>query len=411
MLQGDLATVPLTRLLTWIGEERKSGCLLVQQDRLSTRLFFRDGRIVACSSDDPVKLLGQFLIFRGAITEKTLSQALALQDDTGDSLRNILLEMGAVSRERLDIEVAEKAQETIYDLFEWSAASFWFCESIPVDENAMDVSFGLEEVVRGGTKRLDERERIRTILESQEIVLEKTDRKVSEEAFDGAPTRTLYESVDGERSIAELILRLRGTEYQVTRRLLRLHDEGLVRARQGGAAHHQDAPCDDAGEVQAGPWTGAEYPATAAEQLGPPTSKIPEVNGFLARGDYPAALELLDEIHRGAPGDESLREEIELVEAAFAQQCFREDFAPSSVPALTRSLGSMGESELPSTDMFLVGLVQDHRWDVKSLLWISPMRSVDVLLALRRLVDRGFVEMKSPEDVEPAEPAAVGGRS
>ena len=72
---------------------------------MATKLFFEGGRIVACISDDPRHLLGQFLLFRGAITEADLREAMAVQDSTGRGLPDILVERGAISSVRLEAEV------------------------------------------------------------------------------------------------------------------------------------------------------------------------------------------------------------------------------------------------------------------------------------------------------------------
>jgi hypothetical protein len=395
MLQGDLTTVPLATLLAWLGESGKSGCLLVQQGKRSTRLFLRDGRIVACSSDDPVKLLGQFLLFKRVIDETSLSRALGLQEEMGGTLRNILMEMGALTREQLAAEIVEKAEETILDLFEWNEASFWFGENIPVDENAMEVSLGIDEVTLGGTRRLDERERIRAIFHDPSMVLEKMEREPDLREVEPC-TRKLYAAVDGSRTIEELILLVRGTEYQVTRRLAKLYEDGLLRVRRPDQSEGEQR------ETGAGPWSDAERPVVSPEQLKAPSSRIPEVASLLRGGSYQAALTVLEETHRARPGDAWLREEIKEVETAFVEKSFREDFAPSDVPVLARSLGSMSESDLSPTEVFLVGLMGDGSWDVKSLLWISPMRSVDVLLALRHLVELGLVTVTPRDESLPA---------
>ena len=93
-LYGNLAMVPLPQLLAWVGSSRRNGCLQIRHDKATTNLFFHGGRIVACSSDDPSKLLGQFLLYRGVIDEAGLCQAMAEQEVGGKLLGGILVEKG-----------------------------------------------------------------------------------------------------------------------------------------------------------------------------------------------------------------------------------------------------------------------------------------------------------------------------
>jgi len=63
-----------------VGEcKQDDGCFGTGAHKICKRIAFRDGRIVACSSDDPPSRLGQFLLSRGKITKDQLRDALARQ--------------------------------------------------------------------------------------------------------------------------------------------------------------------------------------------------------------------------------------------------------------------------------------------------------------------------------------------
>ena len=75
-ISGDLKTMPLVELLQWAGGNGKTGVLELERNQVSKRIAFREGRVVGCSSDDPAKLLGRFLISRGKIGDRTLRLAM-----------------------------------------------------------------------------------------------------------------------------------------------------------------------------------------------------------------------------------------------------------------------------------------------------------------------------------------------
>ena len=45
----------------------------------------------------------------------------------------------------------------------------------------------------------------------------------------------------------------------------------------------------------------------------------------------------------------------------------------------------------------------DGKSDIKSIVWVAPLREVDVLKALQRLVDQGVVELRDPSGTSPAD--------
>ena len=53
--------------------------------------------------------------------------------------------------------------------------------------------------------------------------------------------------------------------------------------------------------------------------------------------------------------------------------------------------------DLSPDEVFLLELV-DGNWDVRSLVWISPLRKVDVIRGLVRLQDLGYIDLLPPEN-------------
>ena len=222
-LQGDLETMPVAELMQWAAIYKKTGVLEVERLKIRRRIAFRDGRIVGCSSDDPSMLLGQFLISRGKITERQLRHALKRQRTEGGGLPDILVDMGVLTPNELDEQIAAKATENICGLFEWVDAVFRFEQDAPPGEHSIVVDLPVEEILLNGAQRHDEVQRFHEIFTDGAVVLRRTEAALPEDIERDALLLQVLELIDGERSLAEVILRARASEYHVLKLLYELH--------------------------------------------------------------------------------------------------------------------------------------------------------------------------------------------
>ena len=56
-------------------------------------------------------------------------------------------------------------------------------------------------------------------------------------------------------------------------------------------------------------------------------------------------------------------------------------------------VGALDQEGLGPQECFLMSLL-DGESDVRSILWVAPLREVDLLRTLRQLLDRGVIEMR-----------------
>ena len=120
--------MPVADLLQWLGSSAGTGVVTFEHNKITKRIVFRDGHVIACSTSDPSELLGHFLVSRGKITEDILRRALATQEQSGGHLGAILVRMNALTSEVLTQMLSEKAEETIFGLFDLEHAVFRFEE-------------------------------------------------------------------------------------------------------------------------------------------------------------------------------------------------------------------------------------------------------------------------------------------
>ncbi len=287
-LFGSLQTMSLPDLLQWLGSSRKTGTLQVENNRVQKWILFEEGQIVGCSSDDPPERLGQFLLSRGKITEDQLRIALAAQEGSGKHLGKLFVEMGALTREELSSHLDAKAEETIYSVFDWEDAVFRFHEQVTDHPNIFPVALKVDDVLLRGMQRLDEIQRIRTVFNDPGIVLRHTTTVPPEQVLDNKMARTLYDTINGERSVAEILLHVHGSEYLVTKFMYELYRNDFLEI---AGVKRVDEPHATEGDVGTGPSVELDpsisLPEAPAPQAEPPL--VTPVPALAAHGPPAAA--------------------------------------------------------------------------------------------------------------------------
>jgi len=417
----------LTEILQWLGNAGKTGTLSIERNKVVKRIHVRDGRVIACASQEPSDLLGHFLVSRGKISEETLRKALTLQETQKVHLGRILADTGALTEADLQPLLEDKAQETIFGLFNWDDAEFRFVDVETLDANILPVNMRVEDILLRGAQRWDEMQRFRTVFNDPGIVLRQTARKPPAEVFRNRMARRIFESLNGERTVAEILLHAHGSEFLVTKFLYELFRAGVVEVAGVKPVERDAEP----------PRMVPEPPAAAATDL-PPTAPLPVVPAaapvraeaapksravtapassaaaaetagpaavaegdlefarrLLNRGEFDSALEILDRAYKAHPGDEALRRLLAEAEASFVEKSYRHYLPPSKVVALSREAESLTSERLSPTEFFLLSRI-DGTWDVKSIIQITPLREVDVLRTLKRMREKGLIDLKDP---------------
>jgi hypothetical protein len=358
--------MPPTEILQWLGGARKTGTLEVEHERVVRRLHFKDGAIRSCGSDYAPTLLGQHLLSRGRITESDLREALAQQEGSGRHLGEILVEAGRVTNEDVERFVSEKVDETIYGLFDLVDGTFRFEPGADPPEGSIETDLSVEHVLLRGATREDDLKRLREFIPNDEVILEKTGAALPNAVLASPVARRILDLVDGHRSVRDIVLHAHAPEFLALRLLA-----GLVR---GGVLRVTDRPpAADARSVEA-PLPRARVEALARE--------------CLDAGNPEAALRILEKSGRLNPTDIALRELHDEAESACFSQLFGHVLGPRRVPDLVRQPESCTAEE-----SFLLSLV-DGKNDVRSLVWLAPMRALAVVRSLKSLVDSGAVVLR-----------------
>lgn len=376
-LTGMLAIMSLPDLLQWIMHAGKTGCLRVARKGVSRDIYCREGRIVACTSADPAVFLGQFLISRGHISEETLSEGLSRQESSPKSLGRILIDMGVISEPRLTEIIGEKAMETIHGLFDWEEASFEFIVEVTPPAGRIEVDLGVQEVLLDGMRRLDEMTLMRELFTSPQIILERTDRTPDPEQLAIPMMGRLYDAVDGRRTLGEIVLLAHTSDYSAYKSLHALVESGCVQIGCGEA------------ELEAG---SSHEPS------------FERANELMERGELLEAIGLLRKLADLNPNEAALQRALGDAEAQFVVQTYEEGLRPEGVPVLRTPLQEIATDRMNHAESHLLERI-DGTSSIKSIMWIVPLRPVEVLAAFKRLRDCDLIEVKPAMSV--AEPVGI----
>ena len=370
-LKGNLKTMSLAELLQWIGAARKVGTLLISGDPLEKKIFFKDGTIIGSFSDDPSEFLGQFMLSEGIISEQQLKDAFDLQAQTRVMLGRILVKKGLVSEAKVSEILRLKAEETIYSLFLWEQADFEFLEGeLPPGDQVL-VSIPVEDVLLEGLRRYDTSRKILQVLPHKNIVLRSSARGLPKELASKTFPKRIYDLVDGERTIAQIILEAHASDFNVLQVLCAMVQKDyleIVDRSPGPAARPRRPPPDTPQSLMA-----------AAKEL-------------IKSGDAEGALTILTKAGSASGRNPELNALIQVAEEHFIERAYRHYLPPKKIPVLRRPLESLTGFDLSPEEVFLVSRVNGS-WDLRSIISISPLREVDALRALKKLRERGIIDL------------------
>ena len=398
---GNLSTMTLPDLLQWAGVNKKAGILELERNKVCKQIAFRKGRVIACSSDEAHSRFGQFLLTRGKITPENLREALALQEVVKQNLGTILIEMGVLTAEEVRSQIAARAEETIYSLFDWEDGVFRFREEAAVDANTIEVSLSVDDVLLRGIQRHDELKRIRSVLTGPGVVLRSAKNEPPTEVRTSEMARRIFNLIDGKRTLDAILKHAHAPEFLVLKFLFHLHQREALEISEihavEPAAGMPGSPSNDGSLMEA-------ISSAGCLVAGGFKSEIEVAERLIERGEVEASLVLLNACARAHPDDGHLKELIARAERTFLSQVRTEDLSGSKIPVLIDSEGAVDDNLTPDAS-YLLSLI-DGKTDIKSILWLAPMREVEVLRALQQMLERGLIRLDQPEDAPRAAPAA-----
>ena len=331
MLQGDLATFPLPDLFQWLDQGRRSGVVEIDTgESVPFWIQVADRRIVAAARP-PAQPTGLSSLAGWGHSEPVES---LWPEACGDRIVDLFLGSG-------------QGRFTLAD----DAAGF---------EDGVPLNLGVGQMTLEGLRRLDEWPHLDRRYPSESALL-------CADGVGRARTpglRAVLEAARRRVSIAEARLALVLSRPAVLRRIEALRELGLAHVE--GVADHAD----------------------------PVSSLIDKAQALVGERQFDEAAIVFRSLLAADPSDRRVRNLLREAEREQVATLY-EELSPVAVPVL---LGGMDTLDTPAgrrlsnTDREVAGRVNGS-WDVASIALACPLREVETLKAIRKLVRLGLIDL------------------
>jgi hypothetical protein len=363
-------------LLQWLSIAQKTGTLTFSGRALEKRVYFRSGRIISSASSDPREYLGQFLVSYGFITEEELKKAMEVQRQSKILLGKILVMINAVQESDLLRLMRLKVEEELYDIFLWQEGDFGFVDDDLPSYEMVPLQVDITGIIMEGHRRLDEWGRIR------ELVSDKRKVPVVEKQIDTSPLpepqKLIIQAINGHRSIEELMLESRSSEFNVSKVI---HDF----ARAGHLRLVEPAPPPVPQEKP--------FPDIFDEELDEVTALLVRAQNALRNGDYDKGLRVLKAAQNLDPNNPKVKNAMKGAETVIMSELKKSGIIESKIPILAKPLEELSNLNFSPNEGFILSRI-NGMWDIGSIMKISPMRETDAMLIFHRLTTDGIVTLK-----------------
>jgi len=243
-LTGSLKEFGLTDLFQVLGQQQKTGVLNLQGDEKTVQVFFDRGMIVKVEFPEETGeeiALGRRLTRGRLISADDWRKAYQQHEENLVGLEKVLVGSGLVTKEDLSAALRLLTVDTLYALFKWKRGNFCF-ETRPVSYDPefvepMNTEFLLLDVLR----MVDEWPMLAKRLTRFDMVLRKVNPMATLDSLMGTPLEknrsfqmeVIYDLVDGQRSVKEIIDLSFVEEFETCKNLILLMDAGLVESPAG----------------------------------------------------------------------------------------------------------------------------------------------------------------------------------
>ncbi len=367
-LMGSFSVLPLAELVELLARRRMTGTLTCERGTVRKSLHLCDGNAIGAASNDPREYLGQLLINFGHLGEEQLAKAFRTQEETQIRLGKVLTMVGLVTPETIRDVLAIKVRETLLDVFLWDAGVFSVDDAPPSGVDELDAALPLADIAREAEFRATAWSAFRGEFPSGAAGLEIDQARVPASAGPGTIDGRVVALAREGKTIDEIGLALRATDFHLYQRLYALARQGVLRAASASLA-----------------------PAASADAAAP-AELVDRARSLLAEGRAADAERVAARAVELAPAADAARSLLAEAERVLADRLRTELLAPNPTPRLRVAPHEVGRMRLPSADKYLLSRC-DGRRDVRQLAQAAPLRELEVLKALRRFADAQLVEL------------------
>ncbi|MGA7613775.1 MAG: DUF4388 domain-containing protein, partial [Thermoanaerobaculia bacterium] len=238
--EGEINEIELIPRLLELGSQHFTGAIRFENDAFIKIIYFKDGNVLSASTNDRSDSIDEILLRGGKVTREHLKQALARRKEN-ETLGDALLTLGFITRKELTWARRVQVVGVIRSILQWQSGSYTIVQDyLPKREEG--TFFLLPHVILELLVTSQDREAIEKEMEGGSVVF------AAAPDFD-ATYRTLGLNqdadritalVDGNRSADEIASSSANDSFTVYKLLYALEVLGLIRAKP--KVTHQVSP-------------------------------------------------------------------------------------------------------------------------------------------------------------------------
>jgi hypothetical protein len=377
-LSGNLRTMLPGDLLQWLSLGQKTGTLVISNQRVEKKIFFKNGRVISSASNDPREYLGQFLMSHGYITEPELKKAMEVQQQSRILLGKILVMIDVINEPDLIRFMRLKAEEEIYDIFLWNDGDFYFVDDELPQMEMIPLQVDVTGIIMEGTRRVDEWARIRETIPNETVIpqlvreVDYTDLEEVEEP--------IVRAIDGRRTIAELVLESRSSAFTVSSTVSALVRHGYAKLVDPSTSKVRAITAEQVAAV-----LPAEF-----NEVDEILSLLTAAQSALRTRDYEKTQRLLRAAQNLDPNHPKIRTAIKGAETVILTELRKQGLQETKVPKVAKALEEITQMNFSPNEGFILSRI-NGQWDIGSLIKISPIRETDAMLIFYKLWRDGII--------------------
>jgi CheY-like chemotaxis protein len=165
---GKLDETPFPEVLGPLCLARATGALELRRDRIRKVVYLRDGFPVDVQSNRVEECLGRLLLREGVIREDDLDRSFDLMKETGRRQGQVLVDMGAVQPDVLQLALRIQLSSKLHEVFTWRAGEWRWQPGNKTPTPASVLAVPALALVYDGLRRAWDEGRVRASLHGAE---------------------------------------------------------------------------------------------------------------------------------------------------------------------------------------------------------------------------------------------------
>ncbi len=237
-LHGNLSDFGIAEVFQLIGQQRKTGTLVVGEGAASIFLAFDGGRVVRggpSGAGSESTCLGRQLVRAGYLTREQLEDLENESERSARPLSDLFLATGLIERGTLEEVQHLLTRETVFDVIRRQSGDFHFTAEHVVHDTKPENLLGAEQILMDGLRMLDEWRTFADAVPSEEVVFRRVGNLESARALtkgDGdsrlGNAERVLQLIDGRLSVRRIIDLSRLGTFEATRVLAELRQAGVI---------------------------------------------------------------------------------------------------------------------------------------------------------------------------------------